>query len=115
PRCRACPELPNLHGARPRAGLLRRGQPAAGEAGSLQTPPEMRVLLHDAPDQRRALVFDHRADGSLVDAEIVDVHPAESRDGTAMTHRYVETEARVEGVEEAVLGINVLPETPMHF
>src|ERR1700682_5610148 len=58
---------------------LRRGQPAAGKAGLLQPAPQMRILPHDSPDERRALVFDHRADGPLVDGELVAVDPAEAR------------------------------------
>src|SRR6184192_3764357 len=74
--------------ARGRRGeSLRRGQPTAGETGPLQAAPQVQILFHDAPDQRRALVFDHSANGSLIDAEIIAVDPAESRDTAAVAQR----------------------------
>src|SRR2546428_6531771 len=80
--------------ARGRRGeSLRRGQPTAGETGPLQAAPQVQILFHDAPDQRRALVFDHSANGSLIDAEVIAVDPAESGDAAAVAERNVEVEA----------------------
>src|SRR5208282_1849684 len=91
------------------------GQPATGEARSLQTAPDVRIFPHDTPDERGALVFDHRADGPLVDAEIIAIDPAEACNIVAVTQRHIEMETRVEGVDEAVPGIYVLPEAAMHL
>src|SRR5262249_41738072 len=81
---------------------LRRGQPAAGKTGALQTAPQMRAFLHDPPDQVAAIVLDHRANRPLIDADIVAVDPAEAGDGATMVHRTGWIEAQVERIEKAV-------------
>src|SRR5262245_42482904 len=65
-----------------RARLLRRRgrQPAAGEACALQAATNVRVTLHQLPDEPAAIVLDHRHDRALVDAEIVAVDPADVLD-----------------------------------
>src|SRR6185295_2135365 len=78
-------------------------EPAPGEAGALQAAPKICVLAHHAPDERAAMVFDHRQDRALVDPDVVVGDPAEVADDAAVPERDVERERPVEGVEEAVL------------
>src|SRR5205823_9011447 len=87
--------------------LLRgRGEPAAFEAGAHQALTHVRILAHHAPDHRAAIVFDHREDRALVDAEIIAVDPAESGNVAAMAQWALEIEAAIERIEKAVLRIN---------
>src|SRR5262249_36407701 len=61
-----------------RTRLLRRRrlcEPAAGEARALQSAPDVRIALHELPDEAAAIVLDHRHDRALVDAEVVGVDP----------------------------------------
>src|SRR5678816_2284338 len=94
-----------------RARLLRRRlrQPTAGEARALQAATNVRIALHQLPDETAAIVLDHRHDRALVDAEVVAVDPADVLDNLAVTQRHVgEREARVHRIEEAVLLIQAL-------
>src|SRR5262245_3627192 len=75
-----------------RARLLRRRrlrQPAAGEARALQAATDVRIALHQLPDEAAAVVLDHRHDRPLVDAEIVAVDPADVLDDLSVTQRHV--------------------------
>src|SRR5206468_9933901 len=91
--------------------LLRgRGQPAALEAGPGQALADVRVLAHHAPDHRAPIVLDHRENRALVDAQVVAVDPAKARDAFSGRNRTVEVEIAIEGVEEAVLRIDVFAE-----
>src|SRR5688572_25247680 len=53
------------------------GEPSAGEARALETPDDVLIGLHDVPYEPRSIVLDHDQDRPLVDAEVVDVEPAE--------------------------------------
>src|SRR6516164_6580445 len=86
---------------------LCRCEPAAGEAGALEALPNVRVVAHYAPDEIAAVILDHGENRSLIDADVVLIHP---RSGLRLTglprgRRGARGEARVEGVEEAVGGI----------
>src|SRR5262245_54089909 len=96
-----------------RARLLDHGlrQPATGEAGALQAAADVRISLHDRPDETAAVILDHRHDRPLVNAEIVARDPADVVDDLAVTQRHLgEREARVHRVEEPVLLIQMLAE-----
>jgi hypothetical protein len=50
-------------------------EPAAGEAGALETRARVPIAAHHAPDQIAPIVLDHRQDRPLVDADVVRIHP----------------------------------------
>src|SRR5712691_7189889 len=68
-------------------------QPSSRKSRSLQPAHDMRILLHDFPNQSTAIVLDHDDDRSLVNAEVVVVEPAEGSvdgagfDGAAFQRR----------------------------
>src|SRR5579862_3848752 len=65
---------PAVHAASSSAATLRMFlQPAALEAGALETPPDVLIIPHDAPDEVAAVVLEHDEDRSLVNREIVVV------------------------------------------
>src|ERR1051326_509372 len=78
-------------------------QPAAGEASLLESRDNVGVGPHNAPDEAGAVVFDHGEDGTLVDAQVIHVEPAEGGVHRARFLLPAECEGRIEGVEEAVL------------
>src|SRR3954466_2781971 len=79
------------------------GQPSAREAGATETARDVRVGAQEAPDEISAMVLDHEEDWSLVDAEIVEVEPAEPRcDPPLRDAQGGIGEAGVECVDEAV-------------
>ena len=83
-------------------------QPAAGEAGPLEPAPDVRIAAHHLPDEAAAVIFDHRQDRPLVDAEIIGVVPAPARHDPAVDARHGRVgEARIERVEEAVLPVKI--------
>src|SRR5688500_5431137 len=75
--------------------------PAAREARAAQSTNDVRILLHQFPDERRSMVLDHGDDGALVDAEVVVVEPAFAVNGpaTAQSHRRI-LQRRVEGIKK---------------
>src|SRR6185312_1982238 len=77
-------------------------EPAAAETGTLQAANDVRVGFHHVPDESAAVVLDHDQDGALVDAEIVDVEPAERGVDGAGLLLALRGEGRIEGVDEAV-------------
>src|SRR5690349_8559848 len=89
-------------------------QPPARKTGALQAATNVRILAHDPPDEIVAIVFDHRDDRALVDADIVAGDPAEARHEMAALERYVVGKARVERVEESVRRIDLRTELIVH-
>src|SRR6266511_3230327 len=77
-------------------------QPPAREPRPLQPPYHVRIPPHHAPHQPAPVVLDHRHDRSFVDAEVVDVEPADPGDHAAVLELFAAAQGRVEGVEEAV-------------
>src|SRR5256886_15268256 len=110
---RAAP--PIAAGGGRRTCSLRCGEPAPGEPSTLEAATQVRILLHHAPDQCAALVLDHRANGPLIDAQVVDIDPSEARDAAAMAERDVEMEVRVECIDKAIFRIDVLAKAAIHF
>src|SRR5439155_25687587 len=68
-------------------------EPSPHEPGPAQAPHDVGIAAHQPPDELRAVVFGHREDGALVNAQVVDVEPA---GGARLGER------GVEGVAEAV-------------
>ena len=63
----------------------------------------MRILLHYVPHQSTAVVLDHDDDRSLIDAEVVDVEPAQiGIDGSVLRRAAV---SRVERIGKSVLPV----------
>src|ERR1044072_5093468 len=85
------------------------GEPSAREAGALQAAAQVRVLAHHAPYEPGAPILDHGNDRALVYAEIVACNPAKTRNAATVHERNVEVEARIERIEEPIVGIDVLP------
>src|SRR6202051_3902215 len=85
-------------------------QPPAFEPCPLEAAAHMGVAPHDPPDESAAVVLD-RGDGQpLIDTQIIGVEPTDTRNPPpAPDERYVVVEARIEGVDEAVSRVNVLP------
>src|SRR5437867_4770647 len=77
-------------------------EPSSLKSCSTKATNDMRILLHGFPHQAAAVVLDHGDDRSLIDAQVVDVEPAV-------------LVARVEGVCESVLTIQVRTVAPLHF
>src|SRR5205823_6217060 len=81
---------------------FRSREPAAREPGALQPATYMRVLFHHPPNNRTAVIFDHRADGSLIDAKVVAVDPAKTRNRAAMAKRNIGVKAQIERIQKPV-------------
>src|SRR5206468_9515551 len=77
-------------------------QPAAGKSCPLQTANDVRVGAHHAPHEIGPEVLHHRQNRSLIDAEVVDVEPAERRVHGPGLLLAGGREGGIEGVEEAV-------------
>src|SRR5689334_17358699 len=78
-------------------------EPAAGESGAAEAARQMWIAAHETPHELGALVLDHEEDGSLVDAEVVRVEPADAGMDAALRDSDAAVgERRVEGVDEAV-------------
>src|SRR5438105_14905253 len=83
------------------AGWSRRTlphEPSSCEPRPAQPLHDVRVGVHHAPHQPRAIVLDHRDDGPLVDAEIIDVEPPGR---AALRERRIERVAKAVGGEQA--------------
>src|SRR5688500_18355324 len=50
--------------------------PAAGEARAAESTNDVRVLLHELPQESGAMILDHRHDGALIDPDVVVIEPA---------------------------------------
>ena len=74
---------------------------------ALQSANDMRILAHRLPHQLAAVVLDHRHDRTFVDAEVVDVEPALCGIDAAVLELLGRAQRRIEGVEEAVLRIEI--------
>src|SRR5215212_830913 len=73
----------------------------------LHPPHDVGIPPHRPPDEATAGVLDHGDDGALVDTEIVDVEPAELRVDAAVLELLRAAQRRVEGVDEAVVRVEV--------
>src|SRR5216117_3337618 len=78
------------------------GKPSASEPSSLEPADNVRIPPHHAPHQIGAEVLDHRQNRSLIDAEVIDVEPAERRIYRTRLLLASRGERGIEGVEEAV-------------
>src|SRR5712691_7518379 len=77
-------------------------QPSTSEPSSLESPNNVGIPPHHAPHEIGAVVLDHRQNRPLIDAEVVDVEPAERRIDGAGLLLAGGGERGIEGVEEAV-------------
>src|SRR5580704_12257023 len=92
------------------ATLMMILQPAALEAGALETPPDVLIIPHDAPDEVAAVVLEHGENRPLVDAEIVLIEPARrGRSWRAAAH------GEIEGIAKAVGRVDGVTEAPAHL
>src|SRR4051812_46466393 len=89
--------------------------PAPPEAGALQPGTHVGIPLHHGPDELAAIVLDHGHDRSLVDPQVFGVHPPDAAHAFAMPGGNVIVEARVEGVREAVLAVDITTVALVHF
>src|SRR6266576_6705457 len=77
-------------------------QPSTSEPSSLESPNDVWICAHHAPHEIGAVVLDHRQNRSLIDAEVIDVEPAERRIDDAGFLLARCGEGGVERIEKAV-------------
>src|SRR5213592_1377926 len=78
------------------------GKPSTSKPSALEPADNVRIPPHHAPHEIRAEVLEHRQNRPLIDAEIIDVEPAERRVHAADFLLAGGGERGIEGVEEAV-------------
>src|SRR5438876_11949778 len=76
-------------------------QPSTSKPSSLQSADNVGIPPNHAPHEIGAVVLDHRQNRPLIDAEVVDVEPAERRIDGAGLLLASGGERGIEGVEEA--------------
>src|SRR6266849_1102063 len=77
-------------------------QPSTSEPSLLEPTNDVSIPAHHAPYEIGAVVLDHRQNRPLIDAEVVDIEPAERRIDGAGLLLAGGGERGIEGVEEAV-------------
>src|SRR4029079_1526072 len=82
------------------------GEPSTSEAGTPQSAAQVRILAHHAPNEPGVPILNHGDDRALVDAEVVACDPTETWDAPSVHERNVEVEARIEGIEKTIIGVN---------
>src|SRR5437773_7101039 len=78
------------------------GKPSTSKPSALEPADNVRIPPHHAPHEIGAEVLDHRQNRSLIDAEVIDVEPAERRIYRTRLLLASRGERGIEGIEEAV-------------
>src|SRR3954470_18048078 len=77
-------------------------KPSTRKPSSLEPADNVGIPAHHAPHEIGAKVLDHRENRALIDAEVIDVEPAERRIHSPDVLLPGGGERGIEGVEEAV-------------
>src|SRR3712207_6669236 len=89
-------------------------QPPARKPRAAEAADDVRVPLHEIPQQSRSIILDHEEDRPLVDPEVVAVEPAAPGHNPAVLDPTAELVRRIERVEKAVLREEIGPVRPAH-